>query len=303
MEVFIITKKKMRLWSKKTSLFVKSEYSTFLMSTIGVLIYTIGVSGFTIPYHFPDSGLMGISLLLNYTLGISPAIVHIILNAFLLLWGGRELPKRFIGWTIYNVALISFLLQAFSGIHFSPISDMFLISVASGILKGLGLGLTFYSGASSGGLDIIAAVLRKRFGVEVGKYTFFINTFILSAALGAVGLEKVLFGFVATYICGQTIDNVLSSFDKRRLVFIVSEQKNQKAIVDYISSELNRGSTLFDTKGGYTHKESATLMCLLTRRQTMELKRYLAAHFPRSFLVVSDASEVLGKGFKRWKNI
>ena len=303
MEVFIITKNKLRLLRKKSSLFIKSEYSTFLLSILGVLIYTIGVSGFTIPYHFPDSGLMGISLLLKYAFGFSPAIVHLVLNAFLLLWARKELPKRFVGWTIFNILLISFLLQAFSGLRFSPIEDMFLISVASGILKGLGLGITFYSGASSGGLDIVAAVLRRRYGVEVGKYTFFINIFILSAALSVVGLEKVLFGFVATYICGQTIDSVLSSFDKRRLVFIVGEHKNQKAIVDYISSELNRGSTLFNTKGGYTHKESATLMCLLTRRQTMELKRYLAKNYPRSFLVVSDASEVLGKGFKHWKNI
>jgi uncharacterized membrane-anchored protein YitT (DUF2179 family) len=303
LEVFIIAENKLKLWYKKAFYFIKKEYNTFFLSTLGSVIFTIGVTGFTIPYHFPDSGLMGIALIFKYTVGLPPSIVHIVLNSLLLLWARKELPKRFVGWTIYNVLLISTLLQLLGSINFPPINDMLLVAVAAGLIKGIGLGITFFSGASSGGLDIIASVLRKRLGAAVGKYTFFMNVFILSASVGTVGFEKVLYGFVATYISGQTIDRVLSSFDRRKLVFIVSEHENRHHIVDFISSELSRGSTLFDTKGGYSHAESSTMMCLLTRRQTMELKCFLAENFPRTFLVISDASEVLGKGFKRWKNI
>ncbi|MEG1799455.1 MAG: YitT family protein, partial [Synergistaceae bacterium] len=108
---------------------------------------------------------------------------------------------------------------------------------------------------------------------------------------------------VACYISGQTMDDVLSSFDKRRLVFIITPIGNQGPILEYIAQTLNKGATLFDSRGGFTLEERATMMCLLTPRQTMELKRYLAMHFPSTFLVVSEASEVLGNGFKRWKNI
>ena len=94
-----------------------------------------------------------------------------------------------------------------------------------------------------------------------------------------------------------------SSFDKRRLVFIVGTKKNEEEIVSFISNSLSRGSTLLDSHGGYTKDERATIMCLLTPRQTMELKRYLAQNHTRAFMVITEASEVLGNGFKHWKNI
>ena len=297
------TSLKFRHLFQKAVIIIKGEYSTFIFSSLGILIYTIGVIGFTVPYHFPDSGVMGIALILNYTMGFSPALFTLIANAALILWGGRELPKRFILWTIYNILLLAFLLGALSWLKLPHIDDMFLVSVAGGIIKGLGVGMVFRTGTCSGGLDIVTAVLRKRYGVEVGKYGFYINTFIISASYGTVGLEKVLFGFVATYISGQTLDNVLASFDKRRLVFVISTKEDEGPILGYITDELGRGATLIESRGGYTGEDRANLMCLLSPRQTMELKRHLASTYPRSFMVVSEASEVLGRGFKRWKNI
>ncbi len=288
---------------KRAYILGRNEFSTFIMSSIGVLIYAIGVVWFTLPYHFPDAGVMGIALLLKYTIGFSPALFNLIANVALMLWGGRELPKRFLAWTIYNTVLLSFFLELLSGIQIPLIKDMFLVSVAGGIIKGIGIGLMFRCGTSSGGTDIIVAVMRKRLGIEVGRYSFYLNVIILAASFGIVGLEKLLFGFVSGYIEGETMDNVLASFDKRRLVFVVGDRKSEKDIVSYISTTLNRGSTLLDSHGGYTGDERSTIMCLLTPRQTMELKRHLAQHHTKAFMVITDASEVLGKGFKHWKNI
>ncbi|MCE5201500.1 MAG: YitT family protein [Synergistaceae bacterium] len=295
------TKHKLKHLIVKTKIMGLSEWSTFVFSTLGITIYTLGVIGFTLPYHFPDAGVMGIAVILKYTMGISPALVTLTANAILLAWGGRELSKRFVAWTIYNVLLISFLLEALSWIRFPHISDMFLVAIAGGIIKGIGLGMVFRTGACSGGLDIVVAVLRKRLGIEVGKYSFYINMFILGASVGIVGLERMLFGFVASYVVGQTMDNVLSSFDKRRLVFIIANET--KTIIDYISDELHRGSTLLYGEGGFSGKEQPTIMCLLTPRQVMVLKHYLARNHPRAFMAVAEASEVLGNGFKRWKSI
>ncbi|HAJ94305.1 MAG TPA: YitT family protein [Synergistaceae bacterium] len=282
-------------------LFVLSEWSTFVISTIGSLLYTIGVIGFTLPYRFPDAGVMGIAIILKYAIGLAPSITSLVANVFLLLWGGRELSKRFIAWTIYNVLLISFLLEALSFVQFPIVNDMFLVAIAGGIIKGVGGGMVFRTGASMGGMDIVIAVLRKRYGIEVGRYSFYINMVILGVSMGIVGLEKMLYGFVASYVSGQTTDSVLSSFDKRRLVLIMAN--DTKPVVKYISDELHRGSTVLYGEGGFSGEERPTIMCLLTPRQTMVLKRYLAKNQPRSFMVVSEASEVLGKGFKRWNHI
>lgn len=285
----------------KMELFVLSEWSTFVISTIGSLLYTIGVIGFTLPYRFPDAGVMGIAIILKYAIGLAPSITSLVANVFLLLWGGRELSKRFVAWTIYNVLLISFLLEALSFVQFPIVNDMFLVAIAGGIIKGIGGGMVFRTGVSMGGMDIVIAVLRKRYGIEVGRYSFYINMVILGVSMGIVGLEKMLYGFVASYVSGQTTDSVLSSFDKRRLVLIMA--KDTQPVVKYISDELHRGSTVLYGEGGFSGEARPTIMCLLTPRQTMVLKRYLAKSHPKSFMVVTEASEVMGKGFKHWKNI
>ena len=285
----------------KMELFVLSEWSTFVISTIGSLLYTIGVIGFTLPYRFPDAGVMGIAIILKYAIGLAPSITSLVANVFLLLWGGRELSKRFVAWTIYNVLLISFLLEALSFVQFPIVNDMFLVAIAGGIIKGVGGGMVFRTGVSMGGMDIVIAVLRKRYGIEVGRYSFYINMVILGVSMGIVGLEKMLYGFVASYVSGQTTDSVLSSFDKRRLVLIMA--KDTQPVVKYISDELHRGSTVLYGEGGFSGEARPTIMCLLTPRQTMVLKRYLAKSHPKSFMVVTEASDVMGKGFKHWKNI
>ena len=285
----------------KMELFVLSEWSTFVISTIGSLLYTIGVIGFTLPYRFPDAGVMGIAIILKYTIGLAPSLSSLVANVLLLAWGGRELSKRFVAWTIYNVLLISFLLEALNFVQFPVVNDMFLVAIAGGSIKGVGGGLIFRTGVSGGGMDIVIAVLRKRYGIEVGRYSFYINMVILGVSMGIVGLEKMLYGFVASYVSGQTMDSVLSSFDKRRLVLIMA--KDTKPVVKYISDELHRGSTVLYGEGGFSGEDRPTIMCLLTPRQTMVLKRYLAKNQPRSFMVVSEASEVLGNGFKHWKQI
>jgi len=285
----------------KMELFVLSEWSTFVISTLGSLLYTIGVIGFTLPYRFPDAGVMGIAVILKYTIGLAPSISSLIANVILLAWGGRELSKRFVAWTIYNVLLISFLLEALNFVQFPVVNDMFLVAIAGGIIKGVGGGLIFRTGVSGVGMDIVIAVLRKRYGIEVGRYSFYINMVILGVSMGIVGLEKMLYGFVASYVSGQTMDSVLSSFDKRRLVLIMA--KDTKPVVNYISEELHRGSTVLYGEGGFSGEARPTIMCLLTPRQTMVLKRYLAKSHPKSFMVITEASEVMGKGFKHWKNI
>lgn len=297
----LTTQQKFRHLKKKAHVFVLSEWMTLAISAIGSLLYCIGVTAFTLPYRFPDTGVMGIAVILKYTLGVAPSLVTLAANILLLVWGGRELSKRFVAWTIFNVVIIALYLQILDGMPFPLVHDMFLVAIAGGVLKGVGGGMVFRTGASMGGLDIIAAVMRRRLGVEVGQISFYINMVILAAATGVVGIEKVLYGFVACYIVGQTTDGVLSSFDKRRLVLIVTQCPDE--IVTFITEHLHRGATMLHSKGSYSGGESETVMTLLSPRQAMVLKRYLARNFPKSFMVISDASEVLGNGFKRWKNI
>ena len=283
-------------------LMASAEWPTLAISVLGCMMYVVGVVGFTIPYRFPDSGVTGLAVLASYIWGTSPALIVALANVVLLVWGWKQLSPRLVMWTVFNVALITIAMKLLDGATFFPkIEERLLVAMIGGAIKGFGGGMVLRSGASMGGLDIIILALRKRYGVEVGSYSFYINLVILTLASFVVGIENALFGLVGVYASSVVTDNVLTSFDRRRLVFIVT--RNPEPAVDFIIKELNRGVTMMDSRGGYTREDQPTLMCLLSRRQVVDLKRFLRENDPRSFMVVSSATEVVGRGFKDWKSV
>lgn len=291
----------LRRWLVHLACGIRAEYPTFLMVTFGCTITTAGIMGLTVPYRFPDSGITGIAVLTHYMWGWSPAWVVAIANVGLVVWGWRELSPRFVLWTIYAVALMTVLMKLFVDFPHPALDDRLLVAILAGVIKGIGSGVVFRSGASMGGTDIIVAALRKRYGIEVGKYTFYINLVILTLSAFVVGIEGSLFGLVSVYVNGLVTDNVLRSFDVRRLVFVIS--RDPYGIAQYITDQMHRGVTVLQAKGGFSGEERPVLFCLLSPKQTMELKRQIARRDPHAFVVVTDASEVLGRGFKTWKEV
>jgi len=276
----------------------RKELPTFALMTFGTSIVAFGIMSLTIPYRLPDSGVSGIAVLSNYAFGISPAWVVGVANIILLAWGMKELSVRFVGWTVYAVVLLTALLKLFEGIPYPHLDELLLVAILAGVVKGLGGGLVLRSGSSLGGTDILVVALRKRYGMEVGRFTFYINLVILGVSVFIVGLEGAIYGLVSIFVNGLVLDNVLRSFDRRRQVFVISNRP--KDIADFIIRELHRGVTILHGEGGFTHEERSALLCVLTPRQTMDLKRFLSVNDPKAFMIVSDASEVLGRGFKSW---
>ena len=279
----------------------RKELPTFALMTFGTLIVAFGIMSLTIPYRLPDSGVSGIAVLTNYAFGISPAWVVGVANIILLAWGMKELSVRFVGWTVYAVTLLTALLKLFEGIPYPHLDELLLVAILAGAVRGLGGGLVLRSGGSLGGTDILVVALRKRYGIEVGRFTFYINLVILGVSVFIVGLEGAIYGLVSIFVNGVVLDNVLRSFDRRRQVFVISNRP--KEIADFIIRELHRGVTILHGEGGFTHEDRPALLCVLTPRQTMDLKRFLSVNDPKAFMIVSDASEVLGRGFKSWKEL
>lgn len=291
-------KRELKKILKVLPIVAKAEWPTFFVVLFGSVIYSAGVMAFTVPFRLPDSGVTGISVLLNYSLGLSVPLCVAAANVALLAWAWRELSLRLVLWTIVSVGLNSFLMKLFDGMPHPDTDQMLLIALIGGAIKGYGGGIVLRNGVSMGGLDIVVLYLQKKYGVEVGKYSFYINMCIIGASTFIVGVENAMLGFASIYASSQMIDSTITSFDKRRQVFIIT--KNPCPIVAFISA-LGRGSTILDAHGGYSGEDTKLLICLLTRRQEVELKRFLAENHPKTFMVVSDASEVVGLGFKSWK--
>lgn len=278
---------------------VRQETPTLMLTTFGTTIVSLGIMSLTIPFRLPDSGVSGIAVLANYAMGISPAWIVAGANIILLLWGLRKLSMRFVAWTVYSVTLMTILLKLFENVPYPDLDERLLVAILAGVVKGLGSGLVLRSGSSLGGTDIVVVALRRRYGIEVGRFTFYINLVILGVSVFIVGLEGAIYGLVSIFANGLVTDNVLRSFDRRRQVFVISNDPH--SVAQFITSELRRGATMLHGEGGYTHAERQVILCVLTPRQTMDLKRHLSSHDPRAFMIVSDASEVVGRGFKKWK--
>ena len=283
---------------RKFRVIMKAEAANIPAVFFGCAIYTFGVMAFIIPYRFPDAGVTGVAVLINYQFGISLPLQIAIANALLLVWAWRELSPRVVFWTVIGVGLITVLMRLMEGISFVDTDQKLLVALIGGAIKGYGGGITLRRGLSMGGTDIIVLYLRKKYGIEVGKYSFYINMVVIGASTFVVGIENALFGLVSIYASSVAIDKTITAFDSRRLVFVITKQP--KSIVDYLIWSLNSGGTIIDAKGGYSREEHPVVMAVLTRRQSVDLRNFIAENIPDAFMVVSDASEVVGRGFKPW---
>lgn len=276
------------------------EWKAVLIIIIASSLQAFAVRYFTLHYKFPDLGVSGIAVLTNYMFGISPNWVILTGNIILVAWAWRDLNVRFLSLTVIAIATFSTMLSVFELFPLPLPEDKFMATVITGVLKGSAGGLMFNAGGSGGGTDIIAAAMRKRYGIEVGRFSIFINFFILGLSIGVVGLEAVVYGAVGLYVNGITTDNVTRSFDKRKQALIITN------IPDEVSKFINdhgRGVTKLEGEGGYTHQHRPVLLTLLDPRQVVVLKRFLKEKDENAFVSICDASEVLGRGFKSWRSL
>ena len=279
---------------------ISTEWQAVAVMVIASALQAFAVNYFTLHYRFPDLGVSGIAVLTNYVFGISPSWVILIGNLLLVLWARKDLNLHFLGLTLIAVFTFSAGLSIFARYPLPLPDDKFMATVITGLLKGLGNGLMFNVGGSSGGTDILGVAMRRRYGIEIGRFSMFINFFILGLSVGVVGLEAVVYGAVGLYVNGITTDNVTRSFDRRKQAIIITNIPDE---VSHFINEHGRGVTRMEGRGGYTGQVRPVLLTLLSPGQVVQLKRFLREHDEKAFVSICDASEVLGNGFKSWRSL
>ena len=279
---------------------IRAEWKYFLIMIFASAIQAFAVNYFTLHYRFPDLGVSGIAVLTNYVFGISPNWVILAGNLLLVLWGRKDLTPRFLVLTLTAIASFSMFLTFFERYPLPLPDDKFMATVITGLLKGFAGGMMFNVGGSGGGTDIVAMVLRRRYGLEVGRFTIFVNLFILGLSIGVIGLEAVVYGAVGLYVNGITVDSMTRSFDKRKQAFIITNIPDE---VSHFITSKGKGVTRIEGRGGFTGQTRPVLVTLLEPRQVVQLKHFLKEKDPHAFVSICDAAEVLGKGFKSWRSL
>jgi len=276
--------------------FLHESYA-YTLITIGALIIAANVPLFLEPNKVVSTGVTGIGMLAYYLWGWPIGIVTLAINVPLLLigikWGGGF---KFFFRTIYAVVVMSLAIDVLQNILPPIQSDPLLYTLFGGLLDGIGIGLVLRGRGSTGGTDIVAQLLARYRGIPFGQVLIVVNTVILLGAAVVVGIEQVLYALVVNFVSGKVIDVIQEGVAYARAFFIVSE--HYEAVSQAILQSIGRGVTVLEARGGYTSEPRPALYVIVTRAQVTLVKELIAEIDPAAFIVVTEAHEVLGEGFR-----
>lgn len=273
----------------------------FLMMTAGAAIVAVGVYFFKFPNHFSTGGVSGLSVLLGQVIPshvITSSTMNSILNILFLILGFLVLDKGFGLRTVYCTVLYTGLVQLFEWLCplSAPLTDQKMLELFFGILlPAIGAALLFHVEASTGGMDIVAMVLRKFSGLDVGNALLCSNVFIAFSALFVFDIETGLFSILGLTLNSVVVDWVMGSLNRKKAFMVVT--RNPENVCKFIIEDMHRGATIWDAKGAYTHHDEFVVLTVLSIHQSVLLRSHLRKTDPHAFILVTTSSEIFGKGF------
>lgn len=263
----------------------------------GSLVYAAGVSLFLDPNNLAPGGMVGIAVILNRLVNIDTGTLYFLLNIPIVILGLWKFGLRFIASTFLAVFLNSWFTNLLA--LFPPVTtDPFLASLAGSVLVGVGVGIVFLCGATTGGTDILVKVLRTKYKHMKTGTLFLITDIVIVSLSGLVfrDLNVVLYAFMAVTISGKAMDYVLYGSDEAKLIYIISQEANQ--IADRILKEMDIGATFLQGQGAYTKEEKQVIMCVVQKKRAPELEEIVKQEDKNAFMIVSSANEIYGEGYK-----
>lgn len=280
---------------------MKEWYKTALQYigiTVAVALMATSINLFLEPHAFAPGGVSGISIILNQASnGFIPIwLSNLLLNIPIFIGGILALGKTFGTKSLYGILSLSFFIWLIPSI--GTTNDLLLASIFGGVIMGLGVGIVFKSGGTTGGSDTLGLLLNKKFpGIGISKFMLMIDSIVvIGSGVVTRSIEIPLYSIIVLYISSKVIDVVLNGLGYAKAVHIISNEPEK--IGKSILENLNRGVTVLKGKGFYTGKDKEVLLCIIGRSQIVKLKDLVDEIDKKAFIMVTDATEVLGEGFK-----
>ena len=274
----------------------------YVWITVASAIYAVGFNWCYEPNQIGFGGITGVAQIINAFLPWAPiGTVVIILNAPLFLLGWRLLGGHLLLSSLYAMFISSLAIDVLHMFHtFQPMDPM-LATIYGGVLMGGSLGIVFLQGATTGGTDLIARLLKLKITwLPMGKLLIATDMVVIVASAIAFGsVYSALYGVVALYIAGIVMDRMLYGLDSAKVAYIISDRF--KEIADTLVNDLDRGVTILQGQGAYSGAEKKVLMCAFKQRQIVSIKKMVKELDPSAFIIVCDAHEVLGDGFREYR--
>ena len=265
--------------------------------TLGAVIYALAFDWFVAPNQIAMGGVTGLAQIVNALVPVLPVgVLSILVNVPLFLAGWRLLGGRLLVSSLYAMAVSSLAIDVIAWMHTFPPMDPILATLYGGAGMGVGLGLVFSQGATTGGTDIIGKLLKLKFPwLPIGKLVMIPDMVVVILAAVVFGtVNAALYGLIQMYLLSKVMDMILYGWDTSRVAYIITDrwEETVQGLLD-----MNRGVTLLQGKGAYTGAEKQVLLVAFRQREIVPIKRMLREIDPKAFFMVCDAHEILGEGF------
>ncbi|WP_315114766.1 YitT family protein [uncultured Clostridium sp.] len=279
--------------------FSKGSLKNIFFIILGTFFSSVGINLFIANANLLSGGVSGISLILEYLLKIPSGYFVFAFNIPLFVLSYRKMDRRFTIYSIIGATSLSIILILTVPMRgFIKINDPLLLCIYGGILNGLGVGMGFSNNGSGGGLDIVAAVIKKKHeNFDIGNISFAVNCVIVTVGAFIFSIESALYTLVSMYITSFVIDKVIKGFNRDKLILIITEKEEE--VSDWILRNLGRGVTFLYGEGAYTKNKRKILYCVVPLAEIPKIKNITKEIDNNAFISILDVSEVEGKGFKK----
>lgn len=278
---------------------MKKFIKTLLYEIAGSAIFAVGIGYFINSSSIAPGGVSGISLMLNFLYGFPIGISSLLLNIPILIWGWFSLNKRLIIRSLRIIFISSVFLDITASYFPVYTGDRLLGAVFGGVLTGLGIGIIFLCGGSTGGTDILSYIIQKKYPfLQIGTAILVIDCIIIFASIIVYNdIESGLFGIISLFCTTRVIDTVVYGADSGSVILIISDKSLE--ISQYITIKMERGVTIWNSFGGYSGKQHNVLMCAVRTRQFIKLKNAVKRIDKNAFMINIKSNEIHGEGFGR----
>lgn len=263
---------------------------------LGVIITAFGISFFLIPVKIAAGGVSGFATVIFHLTNIPVGITMLVLNIPLFLLSWRLIGPLFGAKTLFGTLTTSFFVDLFNRFAIPITNDLLLCAIYGGVIAGIGLGIAFRSGGSTGGTDMAAQLVARLFSISLGQGLLLVDGIVIILAGIAFGLELAMYALIAVFITTKTIDLVQEGQNYVKAILIISDQA--ETIGEIIMEQLDRGVTALDGRGMYTKIDREILLVIVSRVEISHVKSIVKEHDERAFVVIADVHEVLGEGFR-----
>ena len=286
---------------------VLAQLKKYALITLGCIIYSLGISLFIEPANLSSGGMMGISLIINAVSGIPTGYLLIILNIPVFIIGFIFFGWAFLLSTGYATTVSSLLMTLWShifgaeGFNLLPLTDNVIVNaVTGGVLFGVGMGLIFRMGASTGGTDIFVKLLRRRFRyMKTGMISMTTDmTIVLCSLFVHPDLETLFYTALSVVVFTLMFDFVLYGGNTAKMVFVISSGEKAEKICDRVLNEVDSGATFIDAQGAYSRENKRILLCVIKPFLYPRLRDVVKEEDKSAFMIVSSAKEIYGQGYK-----